>query len=164
MRPTCPGSVSRTRQPRPSPRRDYAAALGDFIENMRLRRLDLLAVRNGAQLALALALTRPAQIARVVIAPAPARGAGERPPGGEAPEWQRALSRGLTDYPPRERLTALTAKVLVLRPADEPAETAARTREALPVARVHELGAPGAELPAGAPERLFEAVRDFLRG
>ena len=143
---------------------DYAAALGDFIEHMRLRRLDLLAVRNGAQLALALALIRPAQIARVVIAPAPARGAGERPPGGEAPEWQRALSRGLADYPPRERLTALTAKVLVLRPADEPAETAARTREALPVARVHDLGAPGAELPAGAPERLFEAVRDFLRG
>jgi pimeloyl-ACP methyl ester carboxylesterase len=143
---------------------DYAAALGDFIEHMRLRRLDLLAVRNGAQLALALALLRPAQIARVVIAPAPARGAGERPPGGEAPEWQRALSRGLADYPPRERLTALTAKVLVLRPADEPAETTARTREALPVARVHDLGAPGAELPAGAPERLFEVVRDFLRG
>ena len=143
---------------------EYAAALGDFIESMRLRRLELLAVRNGALLALALALARPAQIARVVIAPAPARGAGERPPGADAPEWQRVLLRGLTDYPPRERLTGLTAKVLVLRPPDEPAETAARVREALPAARVQEIGAPGAELPAGAPERLFEAVRDFLRG
>jgi len=37
-------------------------------------------------------------------------------------------------------------------------------REALPTARVQELGVPGGELPAGAPERLFEAVRDFLRG
>jgi len=143
---------------------EYAAALGDFIESMRLRRLDLLAVRNGAQLALALALARPAQISRVVIAPAPARVAGERPSGAEAPAGQRAPSRGLADYPPRERLTALTAKVLVLRPPDEPADTAVRLREALPAARVQEIGVPGRELPEGAPEPLFEAVRDFLRG
>lgn len=143
---------------------EYAAALGDFVESMRLRRLDLLAVRNGAQLALWLALARPAQITRLVIAPAPTRGTGEQPPGAQAPEWQRALSRGLADYSPREHLTALTAKVLVLRPADEPADAAARLREVLPLARVQEVGVPGGELPTGAPERLFEAVRDFLRG
>jgi hypothetical protein len=90
--------------------------------------------------------------------------APERPPGAEAPDWERALLRGLTDYPPRERLTTLTARLLVLRPPDEPAQTASRVREALPTARVQELGVPGGELPTGAPERLFEAVRDFLRG
>ena len=162
--PDLPGFGESDPPPAPVAAADYAAALGDFIENMRLRRLHLLAVRNGALLALALALAYPAQITRVVIAPAPAREAPERPPGADASDWERALLRGLTDYPPRERLTALTARLLVLRPPDEPAQTASRVREALPTARVQELGVPGGELPAGAPERLFEAVRDFLRG
>ena len=74
---------------------DYAAALGDFLDTMRLRRLHLLAVRNGALLAAELALAWPAQITRVVIVPCP--GTRRRPSarsGAEAPDWEpRAVAR-----------------------------------------------------------------------
>src|ERR1700740_244617 len=56
---------------------DYAAALGDFLASMRLRHLDVLGQRAGSTLAAELALTRPAQIGRVVLVSAPLLTEGE---------------------------------------------------------------------------------------
>lgn len=146
---------------------DYVGALGDFIDTMRLRRLDVLAQRAGAVLATELAITRGAQIGRVVMV------SPQLPPaaGGEAggattdtPDGQRWVLQVIAQYPARERLARLTQKLLVLRAKDDAGEASARIREILPAARITDLAAPGREVWAGAPEPLIDAVRDFLRG
>jgi pimeloyl-ACP methyl ester carboxylesterase len=46
-----------------------AAALGDFLDSMHLRQVDLLAHEGGVNIALALAAQRPTQVGRVVLSP-----------------------------------------------------------------------------------------------
>jgi pimeloyl-ACP methyl ester carboxylesterase len=140
---------------------EYALALGDFIDTMRLRRVDVFGVRRGAALALELALARPQEVGRVVLAAAPPRAPLEAAALRELPEGQRPLAQAI--LPPRERLARLKARLLVLRPQDEPAELTARLREGLPSARPQELGVPTQGMLGEAP-RLFDAVREFLRG
>jgi pimeloyl-ACP methyl ester carboxylesterase len=48
---------------------DLAAALGDFLDSMLLRHIDLLAHESGVAIALALAQQRPTQVGRVVLSP-----------------------------------------------------------------------------------------------
>jgi pimeloyl-ACP methyl ester carboxylesterase len=145
---------------------DYAAALADFVEAMRLRRLHVLGNRAGALIAAELALMRPAQIAGVVMVSVPLAGAGQRrefaseSDGGQP---RRVLAAALTQYPARERLARLTQKTLVVRPKDDLWEASWGIREVLPAARVADLDIQGGQLFAAAPARLFEAVRDFLR-
>lgn len=144
---------------------DYVGALGDFIDTMRLRRIDLLGQRSGALIAAELALARGAQIGRVVLVSPPLLSAAERPAApADASPAQRWVLEALAQYPARERLARLTQKPLVLRPKDDLWEASGRIREVLPAARVLELDAPGRELFGCAPERLIDAVRDFLRG
>ena len=50
----------------------HAVAIGDFIDHMRLRKLDLLGYQGGASIAAALAAARPDQVRRVVMVAAPA--------------------------------------------------------------------------------------------
>jgi pimeloyl-ACP methyl ester carboxylesterase len=145
---------------------DYAAALGDFLETMRLRRVHVLGNRAGALLGAELALLRPEQVAALVMVSVPLPGAGQRrefaaEPGAGEP--QRVLAAALTHYPARERLARLTQKLLVVRPKDDLWEASWGIREVLPAARVADLDVPGGQLFAAAPARLFEAVRDFLR-
>ncbi len=145
---------------------DYAAALGDFIDTMRIRKLHVLANRAGALIGAELALTRAGQIGALVMVSVPLGAAGQRrqfllePPAGDS---QRVLAEALTQYPARERLARLTHKVLVLRPKDDLWEASWGMREVLPSARVVDLEIPGGQLFAGHAARLFEAVRDFLR-
>jgi len=82
---------------------DYAAAVGDFLETMRFRQIDLLGYHAGAIIAAELAITRPKQIRRVVLVSVPLLTESEReaakrvppsiPPNVEGPqlatEWQR---------------------------------------------------------------------------
>jgi pimeloyl-ACP methyl ester carboxylesterase len=146
---------------------DYVGALGDFLDAMRLRKVDVLGVRAGALLASELALTRGTQIGRVVMVSAPPSLPGERAPAArpaDVPPWQRALLESLAQYPARERLARLTQKVLVVRPRDELWDATGRVRELLPAARLVDLDLPANELMASSPGRLGEAVRDFLRG
>jgi len=162
--------------PSPSPAvADYALAIGDFIDSMRLRHLDVLAVRAGVVLATELALTRPQQIARLVLISPPLLSEAERSaaaplalaPADAAlrpPEWQRWALQAAAQYALRERLARLTQRALVLRPRDELWEAAGRVREALPAARLLEFEAPGQELLGAAAGRTAEAVREFLRG
>lgn len=152
---------------------DYAAALGDFLDSMRLRHLDVLGYRAGAILATELALARPAQIGRVVLVSVPLLSESERQvqraaplpdPTGRPAESQRWAADAAAQYPLRERLARLTQRLLVLRPRDELWEATARVREAHPAARLADLDSSGAELFSSSPAHMADAVREFLRG
>ncbi len=145
---------------------DYAAALADFLDTMRLRRLHVLGNRAGALIGAELALARPEQVGALVMVSVPLAGTGQRREFAAEPgagEWQRVLAAALSQYPARERLARLTQKLLVVRPKDDLWEASWGIREVLPAARVADLDIPGGQLLATAPVRLFEAVRDFLR-
>jgi pimeloyl-ACP methyl ester carboxylesterase len=82
---------------------DYGAAIGDFLETMRFRQIDVLGYHTGSLVAAELAITRPKQVRRLVLISVPLltepeREAAKRPPssssGGPdasqvAAEWQR---------------------------------------------------------------------------
>jgi pimeloyl-ACP methyl ester carboxylesterase len=57
---------------------DYAAAVGDFLDTMRFRQIDLLGCQTGALIAAELALARPAQVRRVVWSSVPVLHDSER--------------------------------------------------------------------------------------
>jgi pimeloyl-ACP methyl ester carboxylesterase len=146
---------------------DYVGALGDFLDSMRLRKLDVLGVRAGALLAAELAIARAGQVGRVVMVSVPLPVPGERPTGSaapERPEVERWVIEALGEGGVRARLARLSQKLLVLRPRDELWEATARVRDVLPAARVMDLELSGQALLAHSPGRLFDAVRDFLRG
>lgn len=46
---------------------DYAAAIGDFLDNLRLRHVDVLGHGTGAAIAAELALQRPAAVRKVIL-------------------------------------------------------------------------------------------------
>lgn len=50
---------------------EYAAALGDFLDSMRFRQIDVLGYQSGTFLAAELAISRPQQIRRLVLASVP---------------------------------------------------------------------------------------------
>lgn len=50
---------------------DYASAMGDFLDQMRFRQVDLLGYHTGALIATELAIARPEQVRRVVLAAIP---------------------------------------------------------------------------------------------
>lgn len=155
---------------------DYAAAIGDFLDNMRLRRVDVLGQRVGALIGTELAVTRPGQVGRVVMVSAPLLTAEERqaaalgrgssaasdglPRAGDGQGWLEAAA---AQYPLRERLGHLTQRLLVLRPRDDLWEATGRVRDVLPSARLLEVEPTGEELFASAPARAADAVREFLQ-
>jgi pimeloyl-ACP methyl ester carboxylesterase len=57
---------------------DYAAAVGDFLDTMRFRQIDLLGYQSGSLLAAELAINRPKQVRRVVMVSIPALNDMER--------------------------------------------------------------------------------------
>ena len=57
---------------------EYAAAVGDLLDTLRLREVDLLAHQTGSLIAAELAVARPHQVRRVVLAGVPALDAKER--------------------------------------------------------------------------------------
>ena len=153
---------------------DYAAALGDFLDNMRLRTVAVMGLRGGVVPATELALTRPTQVTRVILVSVPLLTEAEKhavrsqaplaedPFGsGEAARW---VLEAASQYPLRERLGRLTQRLLVLRPHDELYEATARVRELLPAARLTDLQQSATEVLAHAPQRVAEAAREFLRG
>ena len=50
---------------------DYAAAIGDFLETMRFRQIDVLGYHAGSLIATELAIARPKQVRRVVLVSVP---------------------------------------------------------------------------------------------
>jgi pimeloyl-ACP methyl ester carboxylesterase len=149
--PDVPGCGESDGPAQPVATAEYAAALADFIDTMRLRTVDLLGQGAGAVLATELALTRAPQVRRVVLVSVPL-GA---PAAGDF---------GAAAYPWRERLARVRQPLLVLRPRDASWDAGARVRETLPAARVVDLPEQGADLFQSAPGVVAEAVRPFLRG
>src|SRR5262245_18494721 len=76
--PDTPGCGESDGPPGPLSVSGYALAIGDFLDSMRFRQVDLLGAHSGAAVAAELAITRQAQIRRVVMVGAPALGAAER--------------------------------------------------------------------------------------
>jgi pimeloyl-ACP methyl ester carboxylesterase len=155
---------------------EYAAALGDFLDSMRLRNVALLGLRWGAVPATELALSRPAQVSRVILVSVPLLTEAERQsraqaPSAAAPESAfrsadavRWVFEATVQYPLRERLARLAQRLLVLRPHDDLWEATAHVREISPAARLTELQQGAMEMLASAPQRIAEAAREFLRG
>jgi pimeloyl-ACP methyl ester carboxylesterase len=138
---------------------DYTAALGDFLDNMRLRHVDLLAHGAGSVLATELALARGPQVRRVVLVSVPLGQA--RPQAGAG---ATDLAAAAAAYALRERLGRISQPLLVLRPRDEWWEATARVREAQPGARVLDLPDHGPDLFQTGAGAVADAVRAFLRG
>jgi pimeloyl-ACP methyl ester carboxylesterase len=67
--PDLPGCGESDPVPSHATSADLAAGLGDLIDSMLLRQVDILAHESGVAVALALAQQRPTQIARVVLSP-----------------------------------------------------------------------------------------------
>jgi pimeloyl-ACP methyl ester carboxylesterase len=138
---------------------------------MRVRQLAVLGLGTGTLLASELALTRPAQVARVVLVSVPQRSELERRASeararageGAAQDAQSqhwALKAAL-DYPLREHLARIMQPLLVLRSRDEPPQSTAGGRELPPGAVLTELTLGAAELFL-APQPIMKAVGEFL--
>lgn len=106
----------------PSPKAgvpDYAAAIGDFLETMRLRQVDLLGHGFGAAIAAELAATQPARIRRLVLVSPPlSADAAEPPPMTPTPdgghlseEWRRAAAHCRPAAPPAAVSAALAERL-----------------------------------------------------
>src|SRR3989440_7455628 len=116
--------------PAPAPAiADYAGAIGDFLDGMHLRHVDVLGHRAGALIATELAVTRPGEIGRVVMASAPLLTETERQAGGRGaapaagaeetlrpPDWQRWATQAAAQDPLHERPARPTPRPPGLRP------------------------------------------------
>jgi pimeloyl-ACP methyl ester carboxylesterase len=135
--PDIPGSGESDGPPtRPSPG-DAAAGLGDFLDSMRFRQIDVLGYQAGSLLAAELAIVRPQQVRRVVLVGVPPMTEGER-------------------------LRQIGQPVLVARTKDDFWDSTARAREFLPRARSLDLPQFGAGLFDSAPDALAVPLREFL--
>ncbi len=135
--PDIPGSGESDGPPtRPSPA-DAAAALGDFLDAMRFRQIDVLGYQSGSLFAADLAIARPQQVRRVVLVGVP------------------PMSEG-------ERLRHIGQPVLVARAKDECWDSTARAREFLPRARTLDLPQFGVGLFDAAPDAIVPPLKEFL--
>ena len=98
---------------------EHAAAIGDFLETMRLRQVDLLGQGFGAAVAAELAATRPAQVRRLVLVSPPlSASAAVVPPMAPAldsshllEEWRRAVAYCGPAAPPEVATAALAERL-----------------------------------------------------
>lgn len=122
-----------------SPVGEIAAAIGDFLDSMRFRQIDVLGHQQGSLLAAELAIARPQQVRRVVLVGVPPTTEGER-------------------------LRQIGQPVCVIRVKDELWDTTPRAREYMPRARSFDLpqvtGNPFEE-PADA---ALAPIQEFLTG
>jgi len=154
---------------------DYAAAIGDFLDTMRFRQIDVLGHRSGSLIAAELAVARPQQVRRVVMVGVPLLNEAEREalkraarpaPAGDdgrhvTTEWSVSAA---ARYRCADRLVAIQQPVLVLRPKDDLWEATARVRDLLPKARYLDVPAHGPALFELAPDFAARCVKEFLSG
>jgi pimeloyl-ACP methyl ester carboxylesterase len=143
--PDIPGCGESDAPPKALSVAGYADAIGDFLDSMRFRQIDLLGVRSGAAIAAEIAIARPKVVRRVVMVGAPVLDDTERKSWRDlsAPEglepgalWTRA---SIIDWKAQERLALLKQPLLVLRPKDPFWEAGARVARLVPSAKVVDL-------------------------
>jgi pimeloyl-ACP methyl ester carboxylesterase len=126
---------------------EHAVAIGDFLETMRLRQVDLLGHGFGAAVAAELAATRAAHVRRLVLVSPPlSASAAESPPVAAAldgshllDEWRRAVAYCAPGAPPDVVTAALAER---LRNGAQAATAAAAERTYQLRARLAELAVP----------------------
>jgi len=85
--PDLPGFGDSDPPPRGAGLAEHAAAIGDFLDTMRLRHVDLLGHGFGALVAIELASARPGQVRRIVlVSPPPSPDGSPRVQPGPSPE------------------------------------------------------------------------------
>jgi pimeloyl-ACP methyl ester carboxylesterase len=92
--PDLPGHGESDAPDSPPSMAEYAAAVGDLIDSLRLRQVDLLGWQGGSLAAVELALARPQQVRRVVLASVPVFDAREREAFNARPWPARARDDG----------------------------------------------------------------------
>lgn len=111
--PDLPGSGESETHTEPQSVADFAAAIGDFVDGLRVREFDLVGLRVGAQIALEVALALPTRVRHLVLAGVPCVSADERrervadaaipPPRDDgahlADAWRRLRTQLGTDLP-----------------------------------------------------------------
>jgi pimeloyl-ACP methyl ester carboxylesterase len=116
---------------------DAAVALGDFLDSMRFRQIDVLGYQSGSLVAAELAIARPQQVRRVVLV-------------------------GVPPSPEADRLRQIGQPVLVARTKDELWDSTQRARDFLPRARALELPQFGAGLFDSGAEAIAAPLKEFL--
>jgi pimeloyl-ACP methyl ester carboxylesterase len=141
--PDLPGCGESDGPPERATLQDYAGALGDFLQSMRFRQIDVLGFQLGARIAAELAVERAQQIRRVVLISVPAAD----------PARQDGLD---------QRWSRLSQPTLLMRVQDEFAAATSRVRDVLPKARWVDLPAQGDTILTAAPESMVASVKEFL--
>lgn len=154
---------------------DYAVVIGEFLDSLRLREVDVLGHHAGAAIAAELAVQRPTLVRRLVFVGLPLYTAADRdafnaepravpatadqPHNGPRAWWVESAARSWAGV---ERLRLVTQRALVLRPKDELWEQTLRGRSLLGSAAWRDLPERGAGLFAAAPAEVAAEVRKFL--
>ena len=148
---------------------DYANAMGDFIDTMHFRQLDVLGCGVGALIAAELALGRPQLVRRLALVTplgvTDQSSAVHRdvPPhelhNGPAAHW---VSLAVQEYPSVDRLPLIKQPVLLIRPKDDVSDHGARARQLLRAARTMDLPDESAEVFAASLQVVVQQLREFL--
>ena len=118
---------------------EIASGIGDFLDSMRFRQVDVLGYQQGSLAASELAIARPQQVRRLILVGVPPTTEGER-------------------------LRQIGQPVLILRPRDDLWDSTPRAREFLPRARTLDLPQSGANLFETSADQAVGAIREFLAG
>jgi len=123
----------------------YAAAIGDFLDSMRFRQVDLLGAHSGAAVAAEIAIARPKMVRKVVMIGAPVLDETERkthrdlsPPEHLSPGALGARA-AVFDWKAETRLPLLQQALMVLRPRDNFWEAGGRVSKYVVGAKVVDL-------------------------
>lgn len=147
---------------------DYAAAIGDLVDSLRLRHVDVLGYQAGSLAAIELAISRPEQVRRVVLASVPVFDAREREAFGnrflalrasDAAGW---CASAAMSYPAGERLPLLRQPSLVLRPRDEFWDMCARVDGLVRECRRLDMPDKDGDLFEADAAAVARVARDFL--
>jgi pimeloyl-ACP methyl ester carboxylesterase len=148
--------------------RGFAEVLGEFIDSMRFRQIDLLGAHSGAAVAAELAIARPKVVRKVVMVGAPVLDESERrsyrdlsAPEGTPPGALIARA-ALIDWKSESRLPLVKQPLLVLRPRDNFWEAGGRVAKLVPGAKVVDLPEHDKRILETQPQLVVKHLSAFL--
>jgi pimeloyl-ACP methyl ester carboxylesterase len=146
----------------------FAAAIGDFIDSMRFRQIDLLGAHSGAAVAAELAIARPKVVRKVIMVGAPVLDESERrsyrdlsAPEGTPPGALVARA-ALVDWKAEKRMPLLKQPLLVLRPRDNFWEAGGRVAKLVPSAKVIDLPEHDKRILENHPQLVAKQLSVFV--